>query len=54
VAIWNILWVFDTFFPHFGMLNQEKSGNPVIKTNFDGKANNGMKKVKHKKARSSL
>jgi hypothetical protein len=34
LAIWNILWAFGTFceiwdiFPHFGILCQEKSGNP--------------------------
>jgi hypothetical protein len=28
VDIWNILWLFDTFSPRFGILYQEKSGNP--------------------------
>jgi hypothetical protein len=28
VAIWYILWSFDIFFPRFGILYQEKSGNP--------------------------
>jgi hypothetical protein len=30
-AIWYILWIFlaiSYIFPHFGMLYQEKSGNP--------------------------
>jgi hypothetical protein len=29
VAIWYILWLFGQFFPRFGMLYQEKSGNPA-------------------------
>jgi hypothetical protein len=28
VAIWYILWSFGTIFSRFGMLYQEKSGNP--------------------------
>jgi hypothetical protein len=28
MAIWYILWLFGNFFPHFGMLHQEISGNP--------------------------
>jgi hypothetical protein len=28
VAIWYILWLFGILFPLFGMLSQEKSGNP--------------------------
>jgi hypothetical protein len=27
-AVWYILYSFGTYFYHFGMLNQEKSGNP--------------------------
>jgi hypothetical protein len=27
-AIWCILWQFGTFFPVFGILYQENSGNP--------------------------
>jgi hypothetical protein len=36
IAIWYILWQFDIFvchlviFPSFGMLYQEKSGNPEL------------------------
>jgi hypothetical protein len=29
VTIWYSLWLFGINFPHFGMLTQEKSGNPV-------------------------
>jgi hypothetical protein len=35
-AIWYILWTFGilcgtlVYFPHFGMLHQEKSGNPEL------------------------
>jgi hypothetical protein len=29
VAIWDISWLFGIFFPRFGMLYQEKSGNPA-------------------------
>jgi hypothetical protein len=33
VAIWNILWLFGTYlFSHFGMLQQEKSGNPATQS----------------------
>jgi hypothetical protein len=28
--IGNILWPFGIFFPRFGMLYQEKSGNPAL------------------------
>jgi hypothetical protein len=28
VAVWYILWLFYIFSPRFGMLHQEKSGNP--------------------------
>jgi hypothetical protein len=28
MAIWYILWQFSIFFPRFGILAQEKSGNP--------------------------
>jgi hypothetical protein len=28
VAIWYISWLFGILFPRFGMLYQEKSGNP--------------------------
>jgi hypothetical protein len=27
MAIWYILWQFSIFFPRFGILGQEKSGN---------------------------
>jgi hypothetical protein len=43
-AIWYILWPFGNFvvslvyFPHFGILNKEKSGNP----GWDGFRNTGM------------
>jgi hypothetical protein len=29
MAIWYILWSFGIFLPFFGILYQEKSGNPV-------------------------
>jgi hypothetical protein len=29
VAIWYILWSFAIFYPFFGMLYEEKSGNPA-------------------------
>jgi hypothetical protein len=29
MAIWYSLWLFGIFPPNFGMLYQEKSGNPV-------------------------
>jgi hypothetical protein len=29
LAIWISLWYFGIYFPRFGMLHQEKSGNPV-------------------------
>jgi hypothetical protein len=38
-AIWHILWPFGIFYPvlvhftRFGMLYQEKSGNPALKQN---------------------
>jgi hypothetical protein len=32
-AIWYILWLFGIFFPRFGMLYQEKSGNPTVMNN---------------------
>jgi hypothetical protein len=28
IAIWYNLWKLGNFFPRFGMLKQEKSGNP--------------------------
>jgi hypothetical protein len=30
LAIWHILWLFVIFFPRFGTLHQEKSGNPAL------------------------
>jgi hypothetical protein len=30
-AVWGILWLFGRFYGHFGMLCQEKSGNPVLR-----------------------
>jgi hypothetical protein len=32
MAIWYMLWQFGTFPPVFGMLHQEKSGNPDYKS----------------------
>jgi hypothetical protein len=34
VAIWCILWLFGVFFTVFGMLYQEKSGNPGAEREF--------------------
>jgi hypothetical protein len=30
IAIWYILWLFGIFFPLFGMLYREQSGNPAF------------------------
>jgi hypothetical protein len=31
LAIWISLWYFGIYFPRFGMLHQEKCGNPAPK-----------------------
>jgi phosphatidylglycerophosphate synthase len=38
LAIWYILWSFGIFFPRFGMLYREKSGNPGA-----GSSNKGLR-----------
>jgi hypothetical protein len=30
MAVWYILWTFGKIFPVFGILHQEKSGNPGL------------------------
>jgi hypothetical protein len=39
VEIWCILWLFGISFPRFGMLCQEKSGNPAT---IEEKCNNDV------------
>jgi hypothetical protein len=34
MATWYILWLFGIFFPRFGILSQEKSGNPELLAEF--------------------
>jgi hypothetical protein len=48
VVIWYILWSFGIFFPRFGMLNREKSGNPANHTLYPITLNSLTHITKHK------
>jgi hypothetical protein len=47
MAIWNILWTFGVFYNHlvhfsgFGIVYQEKSGNPAVESKEGGKEKMG-------------